>query len=79
MIGILINEKEQLEMIYVIKRELDEILFDLGDERISYVLKKSMLQRFDILISLLQRVSKESEWRNYIIELNNYKKNKKRC
>ena len=74
MIGILINEKEQLEMIYVIKRELDEILFDLGDERIAYVLKKSMLQRFDILISLLQRVSKESEWRNYIIELNNYKK-----
>ena len=79
MIGILINEKEQLEMIYVIKRELDEILFDLGDERISYVLKKSMLERFNILISLLQRVSKESEWRNYIIELNNYKKNKKRC
>ena len=79
MLGIIINEKEKLEMTYVIKRELDEILFDLVDERISYVLKKSMLQRFDILISLLQRISIESEWRNYIIELNNYKKNKKRC
>lgn len=79
MIGILINEKEQLEMIYVIKRELDEILFDLGDERISNVLKQSMLQRFNILISLLQRISKEGDWRNYSIELNNYKKNKKRC
>jgi len=78
-IGILINEKEQLEMIYVIKRELDEILFDLGDERISNVLKQSMLQRFNILISLLQRISKEGDWRNYSIELNNYKKNKKRC
>ena len=66
-------------MIYVIKRELDEILFDLGDERISNVLKQSMLQRFNILISLLQRISKEGDWRNYSIELNNYKKNKKRC
>lgn len=74
MIGFMINEKEKLELIYVIKRELEEILFDLGDERISNVLKKSMLQRFNILISILQRIAIEKDWRNYCIEINNFKK-----
>lgn len=74
MLGLIIDEKEKLELIYVIKRELEEILFDLEDERISNVLKKSMLERFNILISMLQRITVEKDWRYYCIEINNFKK-----
>ena len=74
LLGLLINEKEKLEMEYVIKRELEEILFDLGDERITNVLKEAMIKRFGTLYSLLQRIAGEKEWKHYILELNNYKK-----
>ena len=33
MFGLLINDQEVKEIEYLIKRELDEILFDLKDER----------------------------------------------
>ena len=46
MLGLLINEQEQKEMAYVLKREMEEVLFDLGDERIDRKVKEVMRERY---------------------------------
>jgi hypothetical protein len=57
MIGMLINAKELKEIEYLIKREMEEILFDLEDERIDSIAKRAMEERYKILFSLFKRVA----------------------
>ncbi|MBM4764883.1 hypothetical protein [Bacillus sp. B15-48] len=66
MIGLLINQKEKKELEYLIKREMDEILFDLKDERIDHLVKRSMKERYKILFSLFKRVAPPSECLRYM-------------
>lgn len=66
MIGIIINQKEEKEIRYLIKREMDEILFDLGDKRIDHIVKKAMEERYKILFSLFKRVAPPVECFQYI-------------
>jgi len=66
MLGFLINQKERKELEYLIKREMDEILFDLKDERIDHVVKRSMKERYKILFSLFKRVASPSECMKYM-------------
>jgi hypothetical protein len=61
MIGFLINEKEGKEIEYLIKREMDEILFDIKDERIDDVVKRAMDERYTILFTLYKRVAPPHE------------------
>lgn len=65
MLGLLINQKEIKEMEYLIKREMDEILFDLRDARIDHIVKRSMEERYQILFSLFKRVASPKECLNY--------------
>ncbi|CAG9610079.1 hypothetical protein [Pseudoneobacillus rhizosphaerae] len=66
MLGMLVNEKEVKEIQYLIKREMDEILFDLKDERIDHIVKRAMEERYKILFSLFKRVASPSECLKYI-------------
>lgn len=66
MIGLLINEKEVKEMEYLIKREMDEILFDLKDERIDYIVKRAMEERYKILFTIFRRVALPHECLKYM-------------
>ncbi|KKK35258.1 hypothetical protein WQ57_16175 [Mesobacillus campisalis] len=66
MLGFLINEREIKEIEYLIKREMDEILFDLKDERIDHIVKRSMKERYKILFSLFKRVAPPSECMKYM-------------
>ena len=65
MLGLLINQKEIKEMEYLIKREMDEILFDLKDARIDHIVKRSMEERYKILFSLFKRVAPPKECITY--------------
>jgi hypothetical protein len=65
MLGLLINEKEVKEVEYLIKREMDEILFDLKDNRIDQVVKRAMEERYKILFSLFKRVAPAKECLKY--------------
>jgi Holliday junction resolvasome RuvABC ATP-dependent DNA helicase subunit len=67
MLGFLINQKERKELEYLIKREMDEILFDLKDERIDHVVKRSMKERYKILFSLFKRVASPAECMKYMV------------
>ncbi|MGD6857541.1 hypothetical protein [Bacillus infantis] len=66
MLGMLINEREMKEMEYLIKREMDEILFDLKDERIDHIVKRAMGERYKILFSLFKRIAPEKECIKYM-------------
>ncbi|MEH7352538.1 hypothetical protein V7150_03000 [Neobacillus drentensis] len=66
MFGLLINEKEVKEMEYLIKREMDEILFDLRDERIDHIVKRAMEERYKILFALFRRVASPYDCLKYM-------------
>ncbi|MBA4538710.1 hypothetical protein H1Z61_16650 [Bacillus aquiflavi] len=65
MLGLLINEKEIKELHYLMKREMDEILFDLKDERIDNIVKRAMEERYKILFSLFKRIAPPRECFEY--------------
>lgn len=67
MLGLLISQKELKEMQYLIKREMDEILFDLKDDRIDHIVKRAMEERYKILFALFKRVAAPNECLNYIL------------
>ncbi|MCM3570114.1 hypothetical protein [Neobacillus mesonae] len=66
MFGLIINEKEIKEMEYLLKREMDEILFDLGDDRIDHIVKRAMEERYQVLFALFKRVAAPNECIKYI-------------
>ncbi|MEU1980204.1 hypothetical protein [Nocardia sp. NPDC019309] len=65
-LGMMINDKEVKEIQYLIKREMDEILFDLEDERIDHIVKRAMEERYKILFALFKRVAPSKECLTYI-------------
>ncbi|PJN86531.1 hypothetical protein [Bacillus sp. mrc49] len=68
MLGLLISDKEKMELEYLLKREMDEILTDFQDERIDHIIKRAMNEKFNLLFSLLKRVSTEEECLVYMKE-----------
>lgn len=70
MIGLLLNKQEVKEVEYLIKRELDEILLDLGDKRIDLSVKKAMMERYKNLFALLNRVATPKDCLAYIFPVN---------
>ncbi|RDU34955.1 hypothetical protein DRW41_21075 [Neobacillus piezotolerans] len=66
MIGLLVNAKEAKELEYLLKREMEEILFDLDDERIDHIAKKAMEERYKILFMLFRRIAQPAECMKYI-------------
>ncbi|MGJ7923025.1 hypothetical protein [Neobacillus sp. LXY-4] len=66
MLGMMINRKEEQEIRYLIKREMDEILYDLKDERIDHTVKNAMEERYKILFSLFKRFAPPFECFKYM-------------
>ncbi|MCT2536561.1 hypothetical protein NC661_19240 [Aquibacillus koreensis] len=66
MLGLLVNNNEQKELEYLIKRELEELLLDIEDKRIDQTVKKAMAVRYKSLFQLFQRVASERECLKYI-------------
>ncbi|WP_409252562.1 hypothetical protein V1502_00955 [Bacillus sp. SCS-153A] len=66
MLGFLINERERQEIEYLLKREMDEILFDLKDSRIDHIVKRAMDERYKILFALFKRVASHKDCLKYM-------------
>lgn len=75
MLGIMINEKEKEELLYLLKREMDEILFDLQDDRIDHIVKRAIDEKYNILFSLFKRMGTEVECLTYVRAKPNANKN----
>ncbi|WP_138420140.1 hypothetical protein [Aquibacillus sediminis] len=66
MLGMLMNEMEKKEVEYLIKRELEDLLLDLNDNRIDHMVKRAMDERYRLLFQLFRRVASEDECLRYI-------------
>ncbi|TYS84391.1 hypothetical protein [Rossellomorea aquimaris] len=66
MLGLMINDREKQEIEYLLKREMDEILFDLKDSRIDHIVKRAMEERYKILFSLFKRFASHKECLKYM-------------
>ena len=75
MLGLLIDEKEKEELLYLLKREMDEILFDLLDERMDHVVKRAINEKYNILFNLFKRMGTEKECLTYVRANKSPKKN----
>ncbi|WP_430174336.1 hypothetical protein [Peribacillus simplex] len=76
MFGLLINDKEKMELKYLLKREMDEILFDLQDDRMDHIVKRAINEKYNILFRLFKRVSTEEECLMYMrVKTNLFKGN----
>ncbi|RKQ32270.1 hypothetical protein [Oceanobacillus halophilus] len=74
MLGLLINDREEKELEYLLKRELEEILIDLDDIRIDENVKRMMMERYKVLFQLLRRVASEEDCLEYLPKRNKYQK-----
>ena len=66
MIAIIMTEKELQEMEYLLKQELDELLYDFEDQLIEGIVKRAMEERYQILFKLLSKVSHPSMSIRYV-------------
>ncbi len=67
MVGLLVDERERKEMDYLIKRELEELLLDMQDDRIDHIVRRAMRERYRILFQLFRKVAEDKECRKYIL------------
>nr|WP_295975296.1 hypothetical protein [uncultured Bacillus sp.] len=66
MIGMMLEEMEVKEIQYLLKREMDEIIFDLEDHRIDMLVKNAMEERYKVLFSLFKRISPHKDCLRYM-------------
>lgn len=76
MLGLLLSEKELKEVEYIVKRELEELLLDLTDERIDGVIKNVMVEKYEIIFNLYKKVAPPSQHSQYAMSLNDFAKKK---
>lgn len=66
MLGLLVNNEEQRELEYMLKRELEEVLLDLEDPRIDNLVKDTMKERYKTVFQLLRRVASKEDCIKYL-------------
>ncbi len=72
MIGILMNEEERKEIEYLLKRELDELLYDFSDKCLESIVKRAMEERYQILFKFYSKVASPTSCVRYIRTKNKY-------
>jgi hypothetical protein len=65
MLGFLFNERECRELDYVLRKELDEMLFDLNDKRIDADIKGAIESRYKVIFRMYARVASPKEISRY--------------
>lgn len=72
MLGLLINDQEHKELVYLVKKELEELLFDMEDYHIDETVKQAMQKRYHTLFQLLRRVATGEECFEYMPKKSEY-------
>jgi len=66
MMGFLFNQKECQELQYLLRRELEELLLDLGDKRIDGVVRTAMEERYMTVFRMYGRFVSSKELAKYV-------------
>lgn len=73
MLGMLFNERECKELDYVLRKELDEMLLDLGDHRMDGEIKVAIEMRYKIIFRMYARFASPKELSKYARNKRNYR------
>lgn len=65
MLGFLFNARECSELDYVLKKELDEMLFDLNDKKLDNEIKKAIESRYKVIFRMYARLASPREISKY--------------
>lgn len=65
MLGMLFNEKECKELDYVLRKEMDEMLFDLSDHRLDQELRSAIAKRYNTVFRMYARFAPSKELSRY--------------
>jgi hypothetical protein len=66
LLGIILNRQELNEFEYVLKKEMEELRFDLDDHKLDHIVKKVLEERYEVLYRLFCRFAKPSDCRKYM-------------
>ncbi|WP_145950230.1 hypothetical protein [Paenibacillus sp. Y412MC10] len=66
MLGMLFNEKECKELDYVLRKELDEMLFDLSDQRLDQDIRNAIANRYKTVFRMYARFAPQKELSKYV-------------
>lgn len=66
MLGFLFSKKECQELEYMLRRELEELMLDLGDHRIDGVVKTAMEERYTTIFRMYARLATPKELSKYV-------------
>lgn len=65
MLGFLFNQRECKELDYVLRKEMDEMLFDLKDHRIDVEVKSAIEARYKIIFRMYARLASPKDLSKY--------------
>lgn len=65
MLGFLFNERECRELDYLLRKELDEMLFDLNDKRMDSDIKGAIEARYKVIFRMYARLASTKDISKY--------------
>ncbi|MFC5401786.1 hypothetical protein [Cohnella soli] len=65
MLGMMFTEKECKEFDYLLRKEMDEMLLDMGDRRLDGPVKEAISRRYKIIFRMYARIAPPRELSRY--------------
>lgn len=65
MLGFLFNDRECRELDYVLRKELDEMLYDLNDKRMDNEIKGAIEARYKVIFRMYARLASPKDISRY--------------
>ncbi|OGX68120.1 MAG: hypothetical protein A2189_07940 [Paenibacillus sp. RIFOXYA1_FULL_44_5] len=65
MLGFMLTKRESDEIAYMLRKELDEMLFDLNDQRINHDVKSIIESRYKVIFRIYARVASSKDLSRY--------------
>ncbi|GAC41116.1 hypothetical protein [Paenibacillus popilliae] len=65
MLGFLFNDNECRELGYMLRKELDEMLFDLSDNRLDSDVRQAISRRYRIVFRMYARIASPKDLSKY--------------
>lgn len=65
MLGMLFNDRECKELGYLLRKELDEMLFDLSDQRLDQEVRSAISNRYKTIFRMYARFASPKELSKY--------------
>lgn len=73
MLGMLFSDRECKELDYVLRKELDEMLLDLGDSRLDGEIRKSIAKRYKVVFRMYARIATPKQLSKYALNIRTLK------